>query len=70
MATDENELSGIAGDWKAKVVGGLFLFVIGIVGLSDLLPIGWGLATRWTTSTMLVLVGLAVLMYGLATITR
>lgn len=70
MATDVNELSGIAGDWKAKVLVGVFLFVIGIVGLADVLPIGWDMPTRWTTSTALVFVGLSLVMYGLANITR
>ncbi|PSP81437.1 hypothetical protein BRC81_00290 [Halobacteriales archaeon QS_1_68_20] len=69
MATDVNEQPGIAGDWKVKVLTGLFLFLVGIVGLADVLPIGWAEPVQWTTSTVLVLIGLSVVMYGFANIT-
>lgn len=69
MATDVNDLSGMTGDWKVKVIVGVVLFIVGIIGLADLIPIGWGMPERWTTSTLLVIVGLSVVMYGLADIT-
>ncbi len=69
MATDVTERSPITGDWKVKVLAGLFLFLVGIVGLADVLPIGWAEPVQWTTSTALVLIGLTIMMYGFANIT-
>lgn len=69
MATDVSKQPRITGDWKVKVLAGIFLFAVGVVGLSGALPIGWEESVQWTTSTVLVLVGLSVMMYGFANIT-